>query len=112
MVSETSGTGGFTFLDEEDGSSHSARDHTISKYKAQLMQEYEDEMRRKQQIQSYKAAKYAGRGLDAEEIVGDAAFIPRSLGKVDPALNRMTKDEIKQIHSRHKRDGQCIASDV
>jgi len=30
--------------------------------------------------------------------------MPRSLGKVDPALSRMTKDEIKEIHSRHKRE--------
>jgi len=73
------------------------------------MQEYEDEMRRKQQIQSFKAAKYGGgKNLDgAPDEVNDAAaaaLIPRSLGKVDPAMNRMTKDEIKEIHSRHKRE--------
>jgi len=31
-------------------------------------------------------------------------FIPSSLGKSDPALNKMTTDEIKEIHSRHKRE--------
>jgi len=31
-------------------------------------------------------------------------MMPRSLGKVDPALSKMTRDEIKEIHSRHRRD--------
>ena len=30
--------------------------------------------------------------------------MPKMLGKVDPAMNKMTKDEIQQIHSRHKRE--------
>lgn len=60
MVSQSSGTGGFTFLDEHadnPDSLQSRRAQSISHYKAQLTQEYEDEMRRKQQTQSYKAAK-------------------------------------------------------
>ena len=60
MVTQSSGTGGFTFLDEHDDnpdSIKSRRAQSISHYKAQLTQEYEDEMRRKQQIQSFKAAK-------------------------------------------------------
>jgi hypothetical protein len=28
---------------------------------------------------------------------------------VDPALNKMTKDEISQIHSRHKRETMFIS---
>jgi len=49
MVSETSGTGGFAFLDEDgDSNFDNTREKTISKYKASLMREYEDEMRRKQ----------------------------------------------------------------
>ncbi len=39
MIDETSGTGGLSFLneDEEDDSIESIRDQSISKYKASLM---------------------------------------------------------------------------
>jgi hypothetical protein len=50
MVDQTSGSGGLAFLDEDDEKDvamRTQRDETISKYKAQLRQEYEDEMKRK-----------------------------------------------------------------
>ena len=30
--------------------------------------------------------------------------VPQKLGKSDPTLNKMTSDEIKEIHTRHKRE--------
>jgi hypothetical protein len=36
-------------------------------------------------------------------------MMPRSLGKVDPALSKMTRDEIKEIHSRHRREALEVA---
>jgi hypothetical protein len=30
--------------------------------------------------------------------------VPQKLGKADPALNKMTTEEIKEIHTRHKRE--------
>jgi hypothetical protein len=31
-------------------------------------------------------------------------LIPTTLGKSDPSLNKMTIEEVKEIHSRHKRE--------
>lgn len=52
-------------------------------------------MKRKQQIQQFKAAK---------EEAGNTLLIPTTLGKSDPSLNKMTIEEVKEIHSRHKRE--------
>ena len=35
--------------------------------------------------------------------------VPQKLGKADPALNKMTTDEIKQIHIFHKREAPKFA---
>jgi len=32
--------------------------------------------------------------------------MPKDLGKIDSNLTKMTKDEIKEIHSKHKRELQ------
>ena len=50
-------TGGLSYFDEDNGNYEQKRAQNISKYKQSLMQEYEEEMRRKQQIQQFKAAK-------------------------------------------------------
>lgn len=59
---DESGTGGLSFFDEsatdENADSYKKRrNENVSRYKQSLMQEYEEEMQRKHQAQSFKAAK-------------------------------------------------------
>lgn len=107
MMEEGGGTGGFAFLDEESDRQSQLLDRraqSVCKYKESLLHEYEEEMRRKQYIQQFKAAKNNKKEDPLDEVGTSSQFIPKTLGKSDPALNKMTKDEIRDIHSRHKRD--------
>jgi len=61
------------------------------------MNEYEEEMRRKHQIQMFKAAK-----LNKDDPVHQ--YIPSKLGKADPSLTKMSQEEMKNIHEQHKRE--------
>jgi len=63
-------------------------------------------MRRKQQISQFKAEKAAAtkgpKTHDPEDV--NLKYIPIVLGKTDPSLIKMSKDEIKTIHEAHKRE--------
>ena len=65
-------------------------------------------MKRKQQVQEFKKNKAklknpTNNESDSDEDNGNG-FIPKTLGKMDPALNKMSKQEIDDIHKQHKRD--------
>lgn len=114
MIDEQGGSGGFAFLgentaaDDEDMDTYlRRRKDNINKYKQSMLQEYEDEMRRKQQNHLFRAAKKGGVKLpDNNTDEALPTHVPKSLGKADPALNRMSSEEVKDIHVRHKRQYQ------
>ena len=115
MIDEQGGSGGFAFLgentaaDDEDMDTYQRRrKDNVNKYKQSMLQDYEDEMRRNQQNHLFLAGKKQ-KGVN-EPLENDQAslptHVPKSLGKSDPALNRMSLEEVKDIHGRHKRQYQ------
>ncbi len=79
---------------EDEETLASRRKDQISRYKQQMMKEYEEEIQRKNASTQKKNPKFDGQ---------DQQYIPKGLGKQAATANKLSNEEVLKVHSIHKR---------